>query len=129
MRNGSPPHERPRLLIVDDEPRIRSTLNRLLCDSYDIVEAGDGREAHERLTTGEFDVVLSDITMPHVTGVELLRLVREHDIDVPVVLMTGQPSIDTAIEAVSLGAFSYIKKPFEHAALDAVLERDRKSVV
>lgn len=126
MSKSEPEMRRPRLLIVEDDELLRKSLVRLFEKSYDIAQAVNGREAHERLIQGAFDVVLSDIHMPQVTGVEFLRLVRAHDIDVPVILMTGLPSIDTAIEAMNLGAFSYIRKPFDNVELKALLERATK---
>lgn len=112
-----------RLLIVEDDEALRSSLVRSLDRSYVIDEAGDGREASECLTHKRFDVVLSDIDLPHGSGIDVLRLVRDCDLDVPVILMTGQPSVDTAIEAMDLGAFTYLKKPFERGTLERALGR------
>lgn len=117
---------RPRLLIVEDDDALRRSLVRILRREYAIDEAADGQEATEKLTKGTYDVVLSDINLPHASGVDLLRRVREYDLDVPVILMTGQPSIETAIEAVDLGAFTYLRKPFENGAVEQALSRASK---
>ncbi|MCL2776495.1 MAG: EAL domain-containing protein [Polyangiaceae bacterium] len=118
--------DKPRLLIVEDDDHLRRSLVRSLRPWYVIDEASDGKDASERLTSKRFDVVLSDINLPQVSGVDLLRLVRDCDLDVPVILMTGQPSLDTAIEAIDLGAFTYLKKPFEQGALERALGRASK---
>lgn len=112
-----------RLLIVDDEPAITKALAKMLAPSYEVTIASDGMEAADRLVGDSFDIVLSDIRLPTMSGVDLLRLVRAHDSDVPVLLMTGQPSLETAMAAVDLGALTYITKPFEPEALKTALER------
>lgn len=117
---------RPRLLLVEDDDALRRSLVRILRREYAIDEAADGQEATEKLTKRTYDVVLSDINLPHASGVDLLRRVREHDLDVPVILMTGQPSIETAIQAVDLGAFTYLRKPFENGAVEQALSRASK---
>ena len=73
-----------------------------------------------------FDVVLSDIQMPGISGVDLRRMVREHDLDVPVILMTGAPSVETAIQAVSLGALQYLPKPMPNREIVEAVERASK---
>src|SRR5512140_3070219 len=75
---------------------------------------------------GHFDVILSDIRMPNMTGVELLSLVRAYDLDVPVILLTGDPSLQTAVEALKLGAMEYITKPWDNEHLLAAVRRAYK---
>ena len=118
--------ERPRLLIVEDDDGLRSVLTRRLGNSFDVVSVGDGAAAAELLVNQTFDGVLSDINLPGMSGVELLRVVRSYDLDVPVVLMTGQPSIETAIAALELGALTYLQKPFSHEQLEQTLLRAGK---
>ena len=72
--------------------------------------ASEGASASEKVKAG-YDVVVSDITMPGLDGIELLRRIRQFDIDVPVILVTGQPEVETAMKAVELGAFKYLSKP------------------
>jgi len=73
--------------------------------------ASNGKEAAERVKDGSFDVIVSDISMPEMTGIEFLKAVRAHDLDVPVILMTGDPGVESATRAVEYGAFRYLAKP------------------
>ena len=111
-----------RVLVVDDERSIRLTLTRFLKDAgHEVATAEDADSARQVLAGGDFDVVMSDIVLPRVTGVELLHLVRRSAPDVQVILMTGQPTVDTASEAVRAGAFDYLHKPItKEAAVKAV---------
>jgi EAL domain-containing protein (putative c-di-GMP-specific phosphodiesterase class I) len=100
------------VLVVDDEPAVRRASMRVLQSAgYTVVEAADGNCAIETLRTREFDAVLSDITMPGMSGVQLLRNIRDIDPDLPVVLLTANPAMETAVEAVELGALKYMIKP------------------
>lgn len=114
-----------RLLIVDDEPGIRRSLARLLAHhGYEVTAVGDGREAIAAVAAGGgFDVILSDIRMPDIDGLELLRAIRAADLDVPVVFMTGSPTLDSAIQGVEHGAFRYLLKPLATPDLLDVLAR------
>lgn len=122
----TPDRERPRLLIVEDDDGLRTVLARRLSGNFDVVSVGDGAAAAELLVNQTFDGVLSDINLPGMSGVELLRVVRSYDLDVPVVLMTGQPSIETAVAALELGALTYLQKPFSHDQLEQTLLRAGK---
>lgn len=123
---SSPATALPRLLLVEDDETLRRSLVRILRAHYQIDEVSDGRLASEVLKKEVYDLVLSDIGLPEITGVELLRLVRTYDIDVPIILMTGQPTLETAIEAVDLGAFTYLRKPVDRAELEETLARAAK---
>ena len=114
--------QKGRVLVVDDDADVRFTICELLRTAgYDIVEAADGSSALALVADGEVDVVLSDILMPDLDGIELLRTLREREQDVPVLLMTGGPAVETAIQAVELGALRYLVKPIAAAGLrDAV---------
>ena len=85
--------------------------------------AGDGREAAHAARDKSFDVIVSDIAMPEMDGLELLRAVREHDLDVPFVIMTGGPGVDSAARAMEYGALRYLIKPVEPAELEEVVAR------
>ena len=101
-----------RILIVDDEEGIRwALMNSLRHEGYEVREAADAAAALERLNETEFDVVLTDISMPNVTGVELLRRIRTAAPLVQVVMMTGQPTIESASESLRTGALDYLLKP------------------
>jgi EAL domain-containing protein (putative c-di-GMP-specific phosphodiesterase class I)/CheY-like chemotaxis protein len=103
---------RHRILLVEDEVDLARVLTRMLEQAgHEVIHAPDGVIASEALTTKSFDLVLSDISLPGITGVELLRLVRTYDLDVPVILMTAHPTVETATEAVELGALQYLAKP------------------
>jgi EAL domain-containing protein (putative c-di-GMP-specific phosphodiesterase class I) len=112
---------------VDDEPEALRALERTLRGAgYEVEATSSALAAVERVSTGGVQVVVSDISMPEMTGVELLRTIREHDPDLPVVLVTGLPAIDSATDAVEYGAFKYIVKPFEPEVLRSAVERARK---
>src|SRR3954463_3764249 len=100
------------VLLVDDEPQLTRALARhLVAAGYEVETANDGTEAVARLKERFFDVVISDISMPGMNGLELLRAIREKDLDVPVIVMTGAPAVQSAIEAIEHGALRYLIKP------------------
>lgn len=113
----------PQLLLVEDDDALRAALIRKIGRTFEVTAIADGQSAAELLVRKSFDVVLSDIGLPGMSGLDLLRLVRTYDLDVPVVLMTGTPSIETAAAAVDLGALTYITKPFEPNTLETALRR------
>jgi EAL domain-containing protein (putative c-di-GMP-specific phosphodiesterase class I) len=111
-------------LVVDDEPSVRRDFSRMLQHfGFEVEVAEDGRQAAERLKGRNFEVILSDIEMPHGTGLDLLKVVRRHDLDVPVVLITGRPGLETAIEAIEYGAFRYLTKPVDLEELSRVVQQ------
>jgi EAL domain-containing protein (putative c-di-GMP-specific phosphodiesterase class I) len=113
-----------RILVVDDEPGLlRAIGERLSRQGYSAPMAPSGKRALELLEELTFDAILSDIDMPGMSGISLLQAVRQRDIDVPVVLMTGNPNMKTALQAVEHGAIQYLVKPFPMAELDAVVMR------
>jgi EAL domain-containing protein (putative c-di-GMP-specific phosphodiesterase class I) len=116
----------PRLLLVEDDADLRVALTRMLQNRFQVVALADVASAAEQVNGPAFDVVLSDVHLEGKSGIDLLRLVRSADLDVPVILMTGLPDVDSAIDALDLGALTYIKKPFELSVLDAALARATK---
>jgi EAL domain-containing protein (putative c-di-GMP-specific phosphodiesterase class I)/CheY-like chemotaxis protein len=113
-----------RVLLVDDDAAVlRVTQKQLQKAGHEVVACGSGREALAILAGASFDVMVSDIHMPGLSGLKLLRAVREHDLDLPVVLVTGNPDVRTATDAVEYGAFRYLIKPVPAAALAAVVGR------
>jgi len=102
----------PNILIIDDEKAIRKTLSEILSfEGYNIEEAADGEEGLKRFGEKNFDLVLCDIKMPKLDGIEFLEKAREINPDIPIIMISGHGNIDTAVEAVKKGAFDYISKP------------------
>ena len=115
---------KPSVLVIDDETGILETLEILLRGEGFVPQvAHGGRAGLEALERGDHDIVLTDVRMPQVTGVEILAASRAHDKDVPVILMTAQATLQTAVQAVNEGAFYYIQKPFRNDELVAILRR------
>ncbi|MCC6624735.1 MAG: EAL domain-containing protein [Deltaproteobacteria bacterium] len=122
--DGSGPARRSRILVVDDEEPVRRALGRVMrAAGYDVIEVGDGRSAAGLVADGGLDAIVSDVRMPDMDGVALLRTVRERDRDIPVILLTGTPDVSSAAEAVALGAFNYLMKPVDPPALREVVKR------
>ncbi|HMJ48148.1 MAG TPA: sigma-54 dependent transcriptional regulator [Ferruginibacter sp.] len=102
----------PNILIVDDEKSIRKTLSEILSfEGYKIDEAADGEEGLKRFSEKNYDVVLCDIKMPKLDGIEFLEKAKMLNGDIPIIMISGHGNIDTAVEAVKKGAFDYISKP------------------
>ena len=100
------------ILIIDDEKAIRKTLGEILSyEGYKMDEAGDGEEALKKFKEKAYDVVLCDIKMPKMDGIEFLEKAREINPDVPIIMISGHGTIETAVEAVKKGAYDYISKP------------------
>ncbi len=106
-----------RILVVDDEPSIVDMLNTLLkTDGHEVIQAVGGVKAKailEQEDSGHFDLMISDIRMNPVNGMQLLRIAREHHPTTSVIMLTAYGQVETAIEAMELGAFDYIAKPFK----------------
>ena len=114
----------PSILVVDDESAILDTLRILLRNSGFAVETAQGGTAGlEALRRGTPDIVLTDVRMPQVGGIDLLEAVRRQDPDTPVILMTAQATLQSAIQAVNQGAFHYVQKPFSNDDLVGICRR------
>jgi two-component system response regulator AtoC len=115
--------DRPRIVLADDELNLRKVLGAILArEGYHVLEARDGEEARARVASG-VAAVITDLRMPRLDGMGLLRhLVAEHP-EIPVILITAHGSVDSAVEAVKLGAFDYIEKPFEQDQIRQVVEK------
>jgi EAL domain-containing protein (putative c-di-GMP-specific phosphodiesterase class I) len=114
LRVAVQPLEEPKgnvLLVEDDDQLLRAHERTLARAGYAIQTASDGVQAIERLKAGSVDTIVTDISMPIMDGITLLRAVRERDLDLPVVLLTGEPKLETAVEAIQLGALRYLIKP------------------
>lgn len=116
--------DRGRVLLVEDDALLRRGMVRMLArQRFVVLEAGDGEQALKQLDEHQVDCVLSDISMPGMGGMELLKIVTGRDLDLPFVLVTGVPSLETAIEAVEYGAFHYLRKPFHPRELIDLVAR------
>ena len=113
------------ILVVDDEPVVRELVKRKLeGDGFTVTTAATAAEAVEALSSGGgIGVILSDIRMPGMSGIDLLKKAKEIDPSIEVIIMTGFATTESAIEAVQLGAFDYLKKPFSH--VNVVTEKVR----
>lgn len=121
--NGEPA-KKGLVLLVDDEPTITRGYGRSLSAcGYTVEIAHDGTQAAALFRQRAFDVIISDISMPGMNGLELLRAVREHDLDVPVIIMTGAPAVQSAVEAMEYGAYRYLVKPIDPTQLEEVIGR------
>ena len=115
---------KPSVLVVDDESGILDTLRILLKnEGFTPHTALGGRAGIEQIATLDPDIILSDVRMPNVGGLDVLQAARAHDADTPVILMTAQASLQTAMQAVNEGAYYYIQKPFRNDELLAILKR------
>jgi excisionase family DNA binding protein len=111
--SASPAAGRPRVLVVDDEASIRDLLSKTLAlAEYDVDLAFDGRTALDRLRTTPYDLLITDLKMPGVDGLTVIREARRLKTDLPVIIITGFSSEASAIEAVNLGVSGYLTKPF-----------------
>lgn len=103
-----------KILIIDDEKSIRNTLKEILSyEDYEISLAENGLEGIELAKTDEFDVILCDIKMPQMDGIEVLEKTQELGLDTPVIMISGHGNIDTAVEAIKKGAFDFLEKPLD----------------
>ncbi len=113
-----------RVLLVDDQPKLLRLFERSLTKAgHEVVTAENGKLAIELVLAQDFDVVISDVRMPDMGGVELLRALHERDPDLPVLLVSGSPDLQTALKAVEYGAFEYLTKPVPFDKLQASVER------
>lgn len=102
----------PRILIIDDERSIRSTLREILeYEQYEVEEAQDGLEGLEKIQSGNFDLVFCDIKMPKMDGLEVLSQLQKNNSEIPVIMISGHGTVETAVDATKLGAFDFISKP------------------
>jgi two-component system, NtrC family, response regulator AtoC len=116
------------VLIVDDERTLARAIKAFLVESgYEAEVAGDGEQALGMLETLRPDVVFSDVRLPGMNGIDLLRRIREYDAAIPVVIMTAYGTIEGAVEAVKLGAFDYLKKPVDLEELKLLADRARET--
>src|SRR5580698_7728563 len=120
--------EKKQVLIVDDEPNLRKILSAQLSrDGYDVLTAEDGEQGLALLKEHHIDLVVTDLKMPKVDGMTLLRKAHEEDPDLPIVMITAHGTIDTAVEALKIGAFDYLTKPFDKDEVRQIVAKALKT--
>src|SRR3954468_608288 len=116
--------ERKQILVVDDEPNLRRVLSaQLERDGYDVHTAEDGEQALQVLKEHHLDLIITDLRMPKLDGMELLRRAVAIDDELPVVMITAHGTVDNAVEALKTGAFDYLTKPFDQAEVRAIVRK------
>jgi two-component system, NtrC family, response regulator AtoC len=116
--------ERKQILVVDDEPNLRRVLSAQLArDGYDVHTAEDGEQALQILQEHHIDLVITDLKMPKLDGMELLRRALEVDPELPIVMITAHGTVDNAVEALKTGAFDYITKPFDQSEVRTIVKK------
>jgi nitrogen regulation protein NR(I) len=120
--------EKKQVLIVDDEPNLRKILSAQLSrDGYDVLTAEDGEQGLAYLRDHHIDLVVTDLKMPKVDGMTLLRRALQEDPDRPVVMITAHGTVDTAVEALKIGAFDYLTKPFDKDEVRQIVAKALKT--
>ena len=121
---------RPVVLVVDDDPGVRESFRLTLEDHYDVIDVADGPAALDVVRASQVDLVLLDIRLPEMDGIEVLERIKAIDDGVEVILVTAVKTVRTAVAAMKLGAFDYLTKPFEEDELLAVIGRalDKRSL-
>jgi DNA-binding NtrC family response regulator len=126
MVPGSP--HMAKVLVIDDEANLRKVLAALLRrDGYDVTIAEDGEMGLAEFQKNGADAVITDLVMPKVGGMEVLRAINSADPEVPVIIITAHGTVDSAVEAIKLGAFDYVTKPFDQSELSNVLAKAVRS--
>jgi len=117
-----------KLLIVDDEEKfLIATAERLGLRDFDVTTAAEGKQAIKAAKKGKFDVAILDLRMPGMDGMELLQILKKKHKYLEVIILTGYASVDSAVEATKLGAFSYLEKPYNFEKLLEVLKEAYKT--
>ena len=115
-----------KILVADDDAVIRKGVLRILTEEgYEVETVSNGRAALERLEVTQFKLLVTDLKMPGMSGLEVLKSIRTFQPELPVVLMTGYAAIDNAVEAMKNGATDYLAKPFEN---DELIEKVKNAI-
>ena len=113
----------PVVLVVDDEPSVLEAFETILEGEFTVVTAGSGKEALDKIALEPVNLVFLDLTMPDMDGMQVLRRIREHHDNLPVIMATADNSARRAVEALQMGAFNYITKPFNVEEVMALAQR------
>ncbi len=114
---------RPTILIVDDDESIRDTLEAILQEKHSVLKAKDGKEALEIVEKREVNVMLLDIVMPGISGLEVLKRIKDRFDDIEIIMITVLKEVDTAVQAMKMGAYDYITKEFNYDEIAALVDR------
>ena len=115
---------KPRLLLVDDEEMFLEYLSkRLINRGYDVIKCLTGEEALEKIRDDDFDVIILDVLLPGIDGIETLREINRHKPLTEVIMLTGHASLETGVEGMKLGAFDYLRKPCDTEELVSKIEQ------
>jgi DNA-binding NtrC family response regulator len=126
METGSQEKERRHILVVDDDEAIREGMRRILeAEGYLVIPSASGRTAIETIQERDFDVVITDLKMPGMDGIEVLKTIKILQPEIPVMIITGYSTVDTAVDAMKNGAFDYIAKPFTP---DFIIDKVHKAI-
>ncbi len=116
--------DKPKILIVDDEPLIRDALAfKLTKDGYDVDTAEDGEKAIQKIESEEYQIIISDIMMPFISGFELVKILKERGTDAPVLMLTSLNSETAVLKAFDLGADDFMTKPFSPNELSVRIKK------
>lgn len=121
---GSNSETKAKILVIDDEKSIRITLKKILeKENYYVETARDFQSARTNIENLDFDLLLVDLVLPKVNGIDIIKHFNEDfGLDVPVIFLTGEPNLDTAVEALRIGAFDYIEKPIQKSQLIQIID-------
>ena len=118
----------PRVLVVDDEPIVCRSCQKILSEEgYEVSAAFTGQEGLKKVRQEHFDVMITDMKIPDISGMDILECIRGEQPGMPVVMITGYASVDTAIQATKLGAFDYIPKPFSPEEISEIVREALES--
>ena len=113
-----------KILVIDDEKVVQEGCTRILTgDGYDVETSYTGQEGFKKMEEETYDLVIADLKMPGISGMEVLKKIKKNDPDTSVIMITGYPTPETAVEAMKLGAFDYLPKPFTPAELISVVNK------
>lgn len=119
-----------RILIVDDNAEIREIVKEYLADEDCLIEGSkNGKEALEKYNKTPYDIIITDLKMPELSGIDLIKLIKQKTDSTEFIIITGYASLDTAMEAIKIGAFDYIVKPFRMEELKVAVKNAKEKII